>query len=408
MIKEKVAVIGLGYVGWPLASRATEKGFEVIGIDIDQEKIASAQKEKFRATDDFSELKGCSIVVVAVPTPVDHNFLPDFKPLKKAVIEISSYLHKGMLVLIESTINPGVCNEIILPLLEKSGLKIGKDFYLAHCPERIDPGNPIWRLENIPRVLGADDPRSLKKANLFYREILAAPIKLMNSFKEAEAVKIVENTFRDINIAFVNELAQSFDRMGIDLVEVLKGASTKPFGFMPFWPGCGVGGHCIPVDPYYLINQASQNGFDHRYLRLARTVNQSMPAYTIDKLMRASKELKIKKQDLRVGLFGLAYKKDVADLRESPALIIKKILQEKKINYQVFDPYFPKLSTARTIEDLLSKVNVIILSTDHQQFVKLPLKIYKENRIKIIIDGRNALNKEGVKRLGILYQGIGC
>jgi UDP-N-acetyl-D-glucosamine dehydrogenase len=288
--KKSVAVVGLGYVGLPLALLAARKGYTTYGIDIDQNKIdklakrippykdADVQRELKKstmiATRDISKVQEVSTVVICVPTPVFSNHMPNLEPVQKACEGIAPYLHKDQLVILESTVNPGVCESIVIPILEEiSGLKAGEDFYVAHCPERINPGDKKWNVENIPRVVGSLEEKGLKLAKDFYESILVSKVKKMKSLKEAEAVKIVENSFRDINIAFVNELARSFAKLGIDVVNVIDGASTKPFAFMAHYPGCGVGGHCIPVDPYYLIQYAKQNGFQHKFLELARRIN---------------------------------------------------------------------------------------------------------------------------------------
>ncbi len=262
-----VAVIGLGYVGLPLAIQASKVGFRVIGIDVDSTKVDkinnqeapfedSELSEKMKtvsleATTDFAAIKEAGIVIICVPTPIYENRLPNYEPLKAACKSVGLNMKLGTLVILESTVNPGVCEGIVISFLERfSGLKRGQ-FLLAHCPERINPGDEKWNVTNIPRVVGGIDKISTNKAADFYRTVIDAEITPMKSIKEAEAVKIVENSFRNVNIAFVNELAQSFSKLGIDIVNVIEGAGTKPFAFMAHFPGCGVGGHCIPVDPYY-------------------------------------------------------------------------------------------------------------------------------------------------------------
>ncbi|MBD3330362.1 nucleotide sugar dehydrogenase, partial [Candidatus Peregrinibacteria bacterium] len=309
MEKIKITIIGLGYVGLPLALEINKNcRFEVFGYDID-EKVISNIKE-FPVNSDPRILKNSKIFIICVPTPIKSDFQPDLKPIKSASELVSKYLQKGNSVVIESTVNPGVCEEVVLPLLEKSGLKGGKDFELSHCPERINPGDPKWDVSNIPRNIGSLTKEGNKKIADFYRTFLKAEINEVSSLKIAEATKIIENTFRDINIAYVNELAKSFDMLGIDLIEVINAASNKPFAFMPHYPGCGVGGHCIPVDPYYLIERAAVYGFEHSFLKKAREVNNSMPEYTVSllekKLINTGKTLK----NSKIGLLGLAYKAD--------------------------------------------------------------------------------------------------
>ena len=421
-MEKAVTIVGLGYVGFPLACLCAEKGMEVYGVDISEKKVsliaqgispiddsdlkdkAKKLKGKIKATQDFKEpLKNSSVVAVCVPTPVDQNHLPDLNPLKSACESVSESLQKETLVVIESTIFPGTIEEIVFPILKKSNVK----FYLAHCPERIDPGNRKFTIENIPRVVAGINKDSTKKAADFYKKIINAEITELSSVKAAEATKIMENTFRDINIAFVNEMAMSFDRAGIDITEVIKAASTKPFAFMPHYPGAGVGGHCISVDPYYLISKAKQLGFDHEFLKLARKINDSMPAYTVKLLETQIQKLGKKIENAKVGILGLAYKANVDDIRESPALKVIDILKKKNAEVFVFDPYVKEKSNVENIGSLLKKADYIILVTDHKEFKEMPLEKLKENGISIIIDGRNCLDGKKIKSLGILYHGIG-
>jgi nucleotide sugar dehydrogenase len=320
---------------------------------------------------------------------------------------VAKNLKKGSLVIIESTINPGVCEEIVKPIFEKAGHVIGKDVYLSHCPERINPGDPKWNVTNIPRVVGSFDELGLQKTLDFYRGIIGAEIMPMRTVREAEAVKIMENSFRDVNIAFVNELAKSFDLMGIDIVNVIRGAATKPFAFMAHWPGCGVGGHCIPVDPYYLIEKAKELNFDHKFLRVARAINNSMPAYTVELLQDALNKIQKSFKGTFIGILGVSYKANVGDLRESPALKIIKLLEERGVAPYVFDPYVSEKSNVASIGELLEKCEAIVVATDHKEFLEIPSERLKERNIRIIIDGKNCLNKEKILKLGIIYKGIG-
>lgn len=409
---ETMAVLGLGYVGFPLAELLIKsKKYKVIGLDISQTAVLRARRllksKNFIATGDFTKLRQADISVVCVPTPTFRNFQPDYGPVKNACLSIIKNLKPGQLVIIESTVNPGTCEEVVLPILERYGAIAGKDFFLAHCPERIDPGNKKWTLVNIPRNVGGLDAESTKRAAEFYRSVLKSEIKMMSCLKAAEATKIIENTFRDINIAYVNELAMSFDAMGIDLVEVIDGAKTKPFAFMPHYPGVGVGGHCIAQDPYYLIDRALKSGFEHRFLEMARMVNNGMPAYTVSLLEKELGKLGLKLRHVTVGLLGLAYKPNVADTRESPALKVLKILKEKRAKVITFDPFLPKLSTAKNLRDLLKKCEAVILATAHSDFLKMEAEDLKRAGVKIVIDGRNCLAKEEILRLGIAYKGIG-
>lgn len=420
---QSVCIIGLGYVGLPLAVQSALRGYEVYGLDSDKEKInkissgKSPIKEDFleinlpkvniHATTDSKIIKKCDISIVCVPTPIDEKKLPDLAPVKGAVEDIIKNFKKGQLVIIESTINPGVCEEVIEPMFEEAGKVVNKDYYLAHCPERINPGDPKWNVTNINRVVGAFDKKGLQWAADFYENIVDGQIMQMSSIREAEAVKIVENSFRDINIAFVNELAKSFDRLGIDVVEAIKGAATKPFSFMAHWPSCGVGGHCIPVDPYYLIERAKLSGFDHEFMKIARKVNLSMPEYTIELLQDALNEVKMPLNGTTVGVLGLSYKANVSDLRESPVKELVKLLKENKANVLVFDPYVLNKSTVKSLGELFKKSDAILLATDHNEFKKISSEDLKKNGIKVVIDGKNCLDKESIKKLGIVYKGIG-
>jgi len=423
MNNQKVCVIGLGYVGFPLAVLCSAKGYEVFGFDRDEKKLKRIEngeniveekyleemirKAKINIIRDESEMKGCDIFVIAVPTPVDEKYYPDLSYIISASETVARNIKMGALVIVESTINPGVCDEIVRPIFEKAGHKIGEDVFISHCPERINPGDPKWNATNIPRVAGSFDETGLQKTLDFYRSIIDAEIMPMKSIFEAEATKIMENSFRDINIAFVNELAKSFDLMGIDVVDVIRGAATKPFAFMAHWPSCGVGGHCIPVDPYYLIEKAKELDFDHKFLRVARAINNSMPLYTVELLQDALNRIERAFKNTAVGILGVSYKAGVGDLRESPALKIIELLKEREAVLHIFDPYAPKKSNVENIEDLLEKCEAVIVATDHKEFLKIPPEKFKENNIKVIIDGKNCLDKEKIKELGIIYKGIG-
>ena len=417
----KVTIVGLGYVGLPLACLCAEKGMDVYGVDTDKNKTdlinkgispiddpvlkesVKKVKGKLKVVSPKEAISNSEAIIVCVPTPVDEKHLPDLTALKGACETISKSMQKNSLVVVESTIFPGTVEEICFPILKKSNVM----FYLAHCPERIDPGNRKFTIKNIPRVVAGIDIESTKRAAEFYRKIIEADIMELKSVKAAEATKIMENTFRDVNIAFVNEMAKSFDKAGIDVTEVIKGASTKPFSFLPHYPGVGVGGHCIAVDPYYLISKAKQIGFSHDFLILARKINESMPDYTVSLLANELKKLNRSLSGAKVGILGLAYKGDVDDVRESPSFEVIHILKEKKAEVFVFDPYVSKDSNVKDIEELLKKSDYIILATSHNEFKNMDLSSLKENNIKIVIDGRNCLDKDKLKNMGILYHGVG-
>lgn len=418
---QKVSIIGLGYVGLPLALLASKKGFDVTGIDLDTAKVAKINDRKDPLGDEYiaEHIKGTSlkavtdakpiaksdIVIICVPTPVKHDYQPDLGPLKGAVTSVAKHIKKGSLIIVESTINPGVCNEIVIPLLEKeSNLKVNKDFYVSHCPERINPGDQKWNVENIPRVAGSSNDVGLGKTVAFYEAIVDAPIKPMKSLKEAEACKVVENSFRDINIAFVNELAKSFTKLGIDVKNVIDGASTKPFAFMPHYPSIGVGGHCIPVDPYYLIEYARGYGFEHEFLSLARSINNSMPEFTVDRLIDGLNEVGISLKGATVALLGLSYKANVADDRESPSYKVLPIMKEKGAIVKTFDPHIPAKSTEKNIEAALRKADAVIVATNHKEFLDIDFSKYN---LKVVVDGKNCLDAEKIKSSKLIYMGIG-
>ncbi|MDP3685339.1 MAG: nucleotide sugar dehydrogenase, partial [bacterium] len=441
---DTVAVVGLGYVGLPVAVLARQKGFKILGYDIDVQRVkqVSAGESPVRdrdvvealrvhsleATTDAARLCDADVVIVAVPTPVDHHAHPDLEPLRSAIETIARAAKPGVLLSIESTIHPGVCEEVVVPLLKSLGRNPDTgDMLLVHCPERVNPGDEKWTVRNIPRVLGGYTEEATERGVAFYERLLEAPVKRMSSIRAAEAVKIVENAFRDVNIAFANELAQSFDKLGIDVTEVIAGASTKPFAFMAHYPGAGVGGHCIPVDPYYLIAHAQSHGFEHRFLKLAREINKGMPQYTVERLKIAlqgvgSRELGVGNgksspdtrhptpsslYGVRVALLGLAYKRDVGDLRESPALEIEKILRDEGAVITTFDPYVPERSSVATLQEALRQAEAVVVATDHTAFRNLTLGDLAGTPIKVIVDGRNCLDHESFRNAGYAILGIG-
>lgn len=420
-----VCVVGAGYVGLPLICLLAKSGYNVFAVDIDKTKVELINKgvssfkdeyvknllpkfkSRIKAVTEYKDAVNRSdVIIVCVPTPIDEMCRPDLRAITSANENISPYLKKGQLVVIESTVAPGTTEGCIKDILEKSRLKAGKDFYLAHCPERIDPGNKKWTIENIPRVVGGINKISGEKAYAFYKSILNADVYEMSSAKAAEAVKIVENTFRDVNIAFVNELAKSFNKIGIDTVEVIKGAATKPFGFLPHYPGCGVGGHCIAVDPYYLIEKAEGVGFKHQFLKLAREINNSMPDYTVQMVVDGLNKIGKSVKGTKITVLGVSYKGGVADTRESPALEIIDKLQKLGAKLKIYDPYAEHMSNVKNINEAVAS-DCIVIATDHQEFKELDLRLLTSNNVKVIVDGRNILDKEKIKRAGIIYCGIG-
>lgn len=422
-----VTIVGLGYVGLPLACLCAEKSYKVYGLDIDKNKIYLINqnqspiedgyvieklknlKEGIKATADAKEcIPNSDIVIVCVPTPVDRNNSPDLTALMESVSAISRFIKQNTLLVIESTVYPGTVEELVVPILKKEKFDAYKnDVFVAHCPERIDPGNKKWVIENLPRVVGGVTKEATKKAAEFYRSIIEADIVELSGVKAAEATKIMENTFRDVNIAFVNEMAKSFDKAGIDIVEVIRGASTKPFAFMPHFPGAGVGGHCIAQDPYYMIERGKQLGFNHEFLMLARKINNSMPKYTVELLEQQLQKLKKSIKNSKVGVLGLAYKANVDDVRESPAFEIINILKTKGADVFIFDPNVKNGSNVKDLDELLNKSDYVVLVTDHNEFKNMDLEKLKKHKILAVIDGRNCLDKEKIKSMGILYHGIG-
>jgi UDP-N-acetyl-D-glucosamine dehydrogenase len=417
-----VCVVGLGYVGLPVALRAAEKGHAVYGFDINEERVKNLSEQSFTSKDiDVQKqidiygkkitystnpdiIKNANVVIVCVPTPVNKDRKPNLNPLKAACTTINNHRGAGTLIIIESTIFPGTVEEVLKPLFTGNP---GQDYFLAHCPERIDIGNKDFTLATIPRVVGGITEECAEKAEAFYKTIIDAPITILQSIKAVETTKIVENTFRDVNIALVNELARSFDNMNIDMKEVLKGAATKPFAFLAHYPGCGVGGHCIAIDPYYLIERSEANGFHHRFLKMARQINEEMPLYTImraeEALMKRGKTI----NNTQIAVLGLAYKAEIDDMRESPALKIIQHLKERGATINIYDPYIPQQSTTPTLQEALQQSDCIIIATDHKEFKAITPQQLKQAHVSIVIDGRNCLNKKQFTNAGIIYRGIG-
>jgi len=386
----RLGVIGLGYVGLPLSMEFASSGFRVVGIDTDAEKVrllgegksyiqdvpAERIKEAidagtFEATTDFSVLESLDAVDICVPTPLRKTRDPDISYVRAAVAEIVKHLHPQMLVILDSTTYPGTTDEVILSRLETTGLKVGEDFYLAFSPERVDPGNAEWNTRNIPKVVGGVTRACTEHATLLYEQTLG-PVVPVSSTRVAEMVKLLENTFRSVNIGLVNEMALMCDRMGIDAWEVIDAAATKPFGFMPFYPGPGLGGHCIPIDPFYLSWKAKESGFEARFIELAGVINGSMPYHVVSKVVDSLNENGKPAKGSKVLILGVAYKEDINDVREAPALDIIKLLQDKGAVVSYSDPFVPILhhdglssSSEELTPALLSDVDCIVITTAH-------------------------------------------
>lgn len=424
--KPVVCVVGLGYVGLPLAAITAQKGYKTYGFDTDEaklelirsglcpfeekflEKLLPKVHKKITLFHDAPDLmQHADIYLICVPTPVNDKYLPDLGPVISASKLVAKNMKRGALVILESTVNPGVSAQFVRPIFEKRGFTVGEDVFIVHCPERVNPGDPEWNVSNIPRVVGSFEEIGLARAVDFYNDIIDGDITPMKTIEEAEAVKIMENSFRDVNIAFVNELAKSFDRMNIDITNVIKGASTKPYAFLAHWPSCGVGGHCIPVDPYYLIEKAKENDFDHKFLRAARMINNSMPAYTVEVLQDQLNTLELSLKGTPIGILGMSYKANVSDLRESPSFKIIKALKNHHATFETYDPHTPNHCTTESLEEILSRSDALIIATNHKEFIDIPVDTYVKHNIKVIIDGKNCLDKEEIEKNGIIYKGIG-
>jgi len=416
-----IGIIGLGYVGLPLARAFLEKNFTILGFDTDNSKVDKINKgksyikhvgddflrafvldkKKFSATSDFSRLAEVDYILLCVPTPLDEHYNPNLSYVLNSTEIISKYLRKGQVVVLESTTYPGTTEEEMLPLLEKSGKKVGEDFYLGYSPEREDPGNKDFRTSDIPKVVSAVTEEGLVIVETLYSQIV--PIVPVSSTRIAEASKILENTYRAVNIALVNELKVIFDRMDIDVWEVIEAAKTKPFGFQAFYPGPGLGGHCIPIDPFYLAWKAKEFDIHTHFIELAGEINNTMPYYVIEKVMKALSALSHSMKEAKILVIGVAYKPDVDDMRESPALKVIDLLIREEADVAYFDPYIPSLPKTRKYELNLQSIGLeeveddeydaAVIITDHSNIdYQLVLK-----KAKIVIDTRNALKQKGIK-----------
>lgn len=402
---KQVCVVGLGYVGLPLFRRAVNVGYSVVGVDKDIEVLTRLRRDELflkALSSSCAIVNGSDVILVCVPTPIKADKTPNLTCINEALNDVGKNLQKGQLVSIESTVYPGYCEEIGREILETtSGLRAGDDFYLVHCPERISPGDGNWSVANIPRVIGGINVISLDKGAQFYQTITEGRIHSVKNMAEAEAAKMVENAFRDINIAFVNELARSFDGTNVDIKNVIDASATKPFGYMPFYPGLGVGGHCIPVDPEYLISAAKNRGFEHEIMKLARRVNDGMVGHVADKLKVLITTNGILKP--RIAILGLAYKPNIADTRESQALRLRDLLISRGYDVMTYDPYVSPSN--KTIESSLKRVNIVILATAHHSFSNLVEQINDHSNIKIVLDTTNSLDGSDLNKAR--YSGIG-
>ena len=397
-MNKSVCVIGLGYVGLPLALLSVEKGYTVYGLEVSEKKIEFIKQNHPQILLNHSFALKSDIVIIAVPTPIDERKMPDLTDVKNACNSIAENLdHSGRLIILESTVNPFVSRKFMLPIFEAKGFKEGKDFYLAHCPERIDPGNKKWDVSNIPRVVGGISDEAMKRATDFYKSIISGDVISMSSIEAAEMVKIYENSLRAVNIAFANEMAMVMQNLKLDVKEILKGVKTKPFGLDLCYPSCGVGGHCIPVDPFYLIEESIKRGFDPRFLATAMKVNGYMPSYTVSLLMHAMNDIGKSIRGSTIGILGVSYKKNVEDLRESPALEIIKRVNSLGAIIKIYDPFIPEYSNSSSEEVL--NCDAVMLLTDHDEFLS-----YDYSKVHVLIDGKNVLEPN---KIGGVYKGIG-
>src|SRR5450755_4753459 len=409
--RARVGVVGLGYVGLPLAVEFARAGFTVTGIDTSEEKvrrvnagdsyigdIASAtlaplvESGKLRATTDFSAVLELDTINICVPTPLRKTKDPDMSFIVSSCQEIAQHLHAGMLIILESTTYPGTTDELVLPMLSKSGLQVGEDFFLCFSPERVDPGNPLYQTVNIPKVVGGITPACTEMGRLFYSQALETVVPVSNT-RVAEMVKLLENTFRMINIGLVNEMALMCDGMGINVWEVIDAAATKPFGFMPFYPGPGLGGHCIPIDPFYLSWKTKQSGIEARFIELAGYINGNMPHFVVGKVQSALNNHGKAVKGSRVHIAGVAYKRNIDDMRESPALDVILLLKKLGAEVSYSDPYVPALKLEgidlKSQEALAAsrQADCVVIITDHSDFDYQGLL----DSAKLIVDTRNAM-----------------
>jgi UDP-N-acetyl-D-glucosamine dehydrogenase len=407
----QVGVVGLGYVGLPLAVEFAKAGFQVTGIDVSAGKVANVNKGvsyiqdvptaelaglvqsgMLKATTDFSVVRGLDTINIAVPTPLRKTKDPDMSFVVSASQEVANFAHPGLLMILESTTYPGTTDELLLPMFENSNLKVGEDFFLCFSPERVDPGNPNYQTKNIPKVVGGITPNCTEVGALFYSQALEHVVPV-SSTRVAEMVKLLENTFRMINIGLANEMAMMCDRMGINVWEVIDAAATKPFGFMPFYPGPGLGGHCIPIDPFYLSWKSKQAGMEARFIELAGYINGNMPHFVVDKVQNALNDVRKPLNGSHVHVLGVAYKRNIDDVRESPAVDVIHLLAKRGARVTYSDPYVAHIQveqrtyTAEQNPGVIAEADCVVIITDHKSID------YKElvEKAQLVVDTRNAL-----------------
>lgn len=411
----KLGVVGLGYVGLPLAVEKAKAGFHVVGFDVQKDKIEMVnaghnyigdvvnedlqnivEQGLLRATEDFDEVALCDCVCICVPTPLDEHQQPDISYVKSSTESIVPYMHKDMLVVLESTTYPGTTEELLKPILESSGLKCGKDFYLAFSPERVDPGNLIYKTQNTPKVVGGITPKCTDIAATLYECVLDAPVHRVSSPAVAEMEKILENTYRNVNIGLINELSILCDRMGISIWEVVDAAKTKPYGFQAFYPGPGLGGHCIPLDPYYLSWKAREYGFHTSMIESSMMVNDRMPEYCVDRAAKLlNRRSRIAMNGAKVLVLGVAYKQNIDDYRESPAIRVIENLEKEGADVVFYDPYVPEIREHGVVikgekaltQDLLESADLVMVTTAHTNIDYA----FVQKHAKLVFDTKNAM-----------------
>lgn len=410
-----VGVIGLGYVGLPLAVEKANAGFKTIGFDIQRERVnlvneghnyigdvVDSELENLvkmgtlSATNDYSLVKGLDFVAICVPTPLDEYQQPDISYVKLSAIEIAKHFKRGTIIVLESTTYPGTTEELLLPILEEgSGLKCGQDFYLAYSPERVDPGNLIYKTKNTPKVVGGVGKDSTEIAAAMYRKVLNSDVFEASSPRVAEMEKILENTYRNINIGLANEMAIICHKMGINVWEVIEAAKTKPYGFQAFYPGPGVGGHCIPLDPYYLAWKAREYSYHTQLIETSGIINDSMPAYVVDRASKILNRLKKPLNGLKILILGIAYKQDIADYRESPALRVIEIFEKEGCIVEFYDPYIKEYTYKGNIKkgkeelttELINEADLVVITTKHK---KVDYE-FVQKHATFIFDTKNAM-----------------